>query len=144
MASGWVEGGRLIDRRGRKLDGGGDTELVLRIRNAGYELWYEPSLVLSHHISARRMSLRHVCGLNRGFGRSYPLFERLVHGAETPWGPKVGSIVRNATDVCRLAVDVIYPRSNGRLSRRDAAIELSWAVGRVEGELGLLLARHRR
>lgn len=140
LASGWMERGRLVDRRGRKLGGGGDTELVLRIRNAGYELWYHPALSLSHWIPARRMSLRHLCGLNRGFGRSYPVFEVLVRGVVPSPQDRLRSLARNLKDVGRLLTDVAGPRRKGPRSRRDAAIELCWAVGRVEGELALLVS----
>jgi GT2 family glycosyltransferase len=143
LASGWMERGELVDRRGGRLGAGGDTELVLHIRKAGYELWYEPALVLSHHIPARRMSLRHVCGLNRGFGRSYPTFERLIQKAECRT-PSAASILRHAQDVGRLLLNVVRPLQHSSGSRRDAAIELSWAVGRVEGELGLLMSRYLR
>lgn len=69
LASGWLENGCLRGREPRHVGAGEDTEIVLRIRNAGWELWYAPSLHLRHVISPRRMTLSYLCRLHRGFGR---------------------------------------------------------------------------
>jgi glycosyltransferase involved in cell wall biosynthesis len=84
--SGWTERGILDCRRGSDLTSGGDSEMVLRIRAAGYELWYTPAMQQQHRIPRRRMTLSHLCGLHRGFGQTYTFLHGLADGrAATPY-----------------------------------------------------------
>src|SRR5262249_54015520 len=76
-ACGWLQHGHLPDRRGRALTSGGDSEMVLRIRNAGYELWYNPAMELQHWIPKRRMSVAYLCRLMRGMGQSQVFLDKL-------------------------------------------------------------------
>lgn len=70
LASRWLERMALVDRSGGNLTSGGDVEINLRIRNTGYELWYNPVMRLDHYIPRRRMSLSYLCRLHRGQGLS--------------------------------------------------------------------------
>ncbi|MCB0197494.1 MAG: glycosyltransferase family 2 protein, partial [Anaerolineae bacterium] len=67
-ASGWLDKMILKDRAGKSLTAGGDSEIVLRIRNAGYELWYNPAMQLEHYIPQHRISVDYFCRLLRGIG----------------------------------------------------------------------------
>jgi glycosyltransferase involved in cell wall biosynthesis len=68
VASGWVEQGALAGRDPRRFGAGEDTELVLRIRNAGWEIWYTSRPRLQHVIPERRTTLPYLRRLHRGFG----------------------------------------------------------------------------
>jgi glycosyltransferase involved in cell wall biosynthesis len=68
--SGWVEHGMLRARRPRNLGAGEDTEISLRIRRAGWEVWYSPQQRLRHVIPPERMTLPYLRRLHRGFGRA--------------------------------------------------------------------------
>jgi GT2 family glycosyltransferase len=46
-----------LDRRGRSLFGGGDTEMIRRIRAVGLEAWYAPEARALHQIPASRLTL---------------------------------------------------------------------------------------
>src|SRR5262249_52296065 len=70
LASSWIESGVLTGRCGEKLSAGEDAEIVLRIRNAGWEIWYTPELKLLHFIARERMSLPYLRRLHRGFGQA--------------------------------------------------------------------------
>ncbi|AFZ26725.1 putative glycosyltransferase [Cylindrospermum stagnale PCC 7417] len=70
--SGWLDKQLLNDREGKKLSAGGDSEIVLRILNAGYELWYTPDCVLHHFIPTKRMSETYLFNLMYGFGAAAP------------------------------------------------------------------------
>jgi len=70
LDSGWTDRLMLSDRKGKVLSAGGDTEMVLRIRNAGYELWYEPSIRIQHIIPPGRLKGEYLCKLFAGFARS--------------------------------------------------------------------------
>jgi len=58
----------LHDREGRSLTSGGDAELCLALRIAGWKLWYEPTMRMQHYIPARRMEWNYLEGVARGFG----------------------------------------------------------------------------
>lgn len=64
VASRWLDRMILTDRKGSSLLSGGDIEIVLRIRQAGYELWYTPTMHLDHYVPRQRISphyLRRLC-----------------------------------------------------------------------------------
>ena len=60
----------LVDRQGGRLSTGGDTELCYALRLAGWQLWYEPSLVLKHVIPRSRLQWSHMRTLARSNGRA--------------------------------------------------------------------------
>jgi glycosyltransferase involved in cell wall biosynthesis len=70
--SGWLDNQLLSDREGNKLSAGGDSEIVLRILNAGYELWYTPDCVLHHFITKKRISEIYLSNLMYGNGAAAP------------------------------------------------------------------------
>jgi glycosyltransferase involved in cell wall biosynthesis len=76
--SGWVPGGVLRARRRGSLECGEDAEIAVRIRRAGWEIWYSPELRLHHVIPAHRMGLRYLRRLHRGFGRAEPYLRALA------------------------------------------------------------------
>jgi GT2 family glycosyltransferase len=134
-ASGWMQRHFLIDHRGNSLTTGGDTEMILRIRAAGYELWYNPAMKLDHCIPSRRMSLQYVCKNYRGCGQAYTIV--LAMGKWQPQSP--WRVIRNnleelmrctaqcGRDLCRKA----------RISP-DVLIRLYTALGRIEGAASLI------
>ena len=60
----------LDGRTGASLGSGEDRELCLGLRICGWHLWYDPSLVLHHHLPRERLQWRHLRELQRGFGAS--------------------------------------------------------------------------
>lgn len=77
-ACGWLARPLLDDRVGKRLVSGGDVELTLRVRGAGYALWYNPACVLQHVVDAERTSRRYLVRLIRGLGVSQTLADALV------------------------------------------------------------------
>jgi glycosyltransferase involved in cell wall biosynthesis len=61
---------QIPDRKGNALEASGDTALVVRAHQAGWEVWYEPSLVIAHAIPERRIQKDYLLRLYDGFGRS--------------------------------------------------------------------------
>jgi glycosyltransferase involved in cell wall biosynthesis len=59
---------RLHDRRGTDMTSGGDAELCLALRLAGWRLWYEPAMRMKHFIPASRMKWTYLKRTARGFG----------------------------------------------------------------------------
>ena len=65
----------LEDRSGRTLSSGGDSELCLALRLAGWRLYYEPEMRFKHFIPEGRLTWNYLRRLHRGFGRSKPVLE---------------------------------------------------------------------
>lgn len=77
-ASGWTRGPLLADRVGRSLISGGDVEIALRIKSAGYELWYAPSARMQHRMSPERASRRYLLRMNRALGATAAIVSLLA------------------------------------------------------------------
>jgi GT2 family glycosyltransferase len=85
-------------RKGRSLSSGEDTALAVRIHKAGYECWYEPSLVIHHMLPAHRMQKDYLLRLFEGIGRGQSAVRRLHD-----WKARnrvVGYLIA-AKDLCR-------------------------------------------
>ncbi|MCW5548777.1 MAG: glycosyltransferase family 2 protein [Opitutaceae bacterium] len=48
-----------LDRKGAALFGGGDAEMVRRVRAAGYEVWFAPAAKVLHQMPASRTTFRY-------------------------------------------------------------------------------------
>jgi glycosyltransferase involved in cell wall biosynthesis len=48
-----------LDRKGEALFGGGDAEMIRRVRAAGLEAWFVPGAKVLHQIPAARLTLRY-------------------------------------------------------------------------------------
>lgn len=80
LQCGWMEKTYLLDRKGKQLTSGGDMELMLRIRLAGFELWYNPAMELRHIIPPERMHPDYLCRLYRGFAEGDAILCALTEG----------------------------------------------------------------
>jgi glycosyltransferase involved in cell wall biosynthesis len=67
----------LTDRSGRELTSGGDTELCLALRLAGWRLYYDPALRLRHHLPAGRLIGLDVPSVDRTDSKTLPLHHAL-------------------------------------------------------------------
>ena len=48
-----------LDRSGKKLFGGGDAEMIRRLRAAGLEIWFAPAALVRHQMPASRTTFRY-------------------------------------------------------------------------------------
>lgn len=141
---GWLESMALTGRRGNSLTAGEDTEIVFRIRNAGYELWYNPAMVAHHFIARARMSVPYLCRLQRGFGQSRPITKSMrFNRRPTPlWRlrvlcDRIGTFGR----LCRsIVLHHVLPRQP--LSP-DQRIGFHFRLGELEGAVHFLLRGYR-
>ena len=81
IASGWLESTRLECRRGAVLECGEDAELCLMIRQAGWEIWYEPGARMGHVIPASRQTAAYLARLRESICRSEPVLKWLARGS---------------------------------------------------------------
>lgn len=77
-----------LDRRGRSLLGGGDGEMVGRVREAGYPVWFAPRAIVKHQMPASRMNFRYAFRHGFDAARSRVIF-RANRRRYTP-GQRVG------------------------------------------------------
>ncbi len=47
----------VLDRQGSSLFGGGDTDMIRRVRAAGLEVWFAPAAAVRHQMPAGRLTL---------------------------------------------------------------------------------------
>ncbi len=79
-ATGWMERAYCGDRTGRTLRAGGDIEIGLRLRTAGYRLWYTPDLQMRHIIPTSRMTDTAILRLRRGNASAAAVLAALADG----------------------------------------------------------------
>ena len=72
LQSGWLDKQLLADRKGKELTSGGDSEIIIRIRQAGYEIWYCSGCILNHYMPAKRISEEYLMKLQYSFGLMTP------------------------------------------------------------------------
>lgn len=134
-ACGWLDYASLVGRKGAVLSAGEDIELVLRIREAGFEAWYTPTLHLLHFIPVRRMAKGYVYRLHRGFGQA----RIALYFIEARQPPTLGRAVRAlgyAAKTLVLSVMALPSRDAfASMSKRAAVCE---AFGQIEGAWRLL------
>ena len=140
--SGWLEKRMLVGREGRGLGAGEDIEIVLRIRRAGYDLWYNPAMFLEHVIPERRTSIPYLCRMNRATGQPLPMLHALAEGKAPSTTMRLQRLVRSLLSLAKLCVrtlilDVVVRR---RVSFADWRIRLNLAWGHVVGAAAFLFA----
>ena len=139
-ASGWLDKITLVGRQGKVLTAGDDTEMVLRIRNAGYQLWYNPMMKLQHYIPQRRTSINYFCGLLRGIGRSLPTLYALAEAKPPTFFLKFRFLFHGCGYVTKMLLSIAIQK----LWRRKATsatqqIYLANSFGYLEGAVQLFL-----
>jgi glycosyltransferase involved in cell wall biosynthesis len=66
---------RLSDRVGKKVTSGGDTEMCLAFRLAGYVIWYDRRLQFRHYIPKERLTRKYVARFFAGLAQTTTLFK---------------------------------------------------------------------
>jgi glycosyltransferase involved in cell wall biosynthesis len=141
-ACGWLDRPLLDDRIGKRLISGGDVELTLRVRSAGYALWYNPACVLRHAVGAERASRPYLVRLIRGLGASQTFADALVwNGSYSEWRRVTRQSVR------RRIVETVHALGRAVRRRRltPALFDVSFAWGRWRGlrQVERMSAPHR-
>jgi glycosyltransferase involved in cell wall biosynthesis len=157
-ASGWLAAGYLAGRTAGRLTAGEDTELVLRIRRAGWELWYEPALRQEHHVPRHRMSVDHLCRVFRGNCRTDVIFDAMAMdawpGVSWRWrylGRELAAFTwGGARYAAKRLLGRAVPRDRVRAAQRHGrlrgALDLALdgrGLGRFEGRAPATAARER-
>ena len=116
--SGWLEAQYLGDRQGKRLTSGGDEEIVMRLRKAGFALGYAPDCLLHHYIPQRRISEAYLIELFYEFGVARSQLTRmvahdsLVMGWIAYWSRVVKWVGLSLTGRVKAAVGMISPNES--------------------------------
>ena len=138
------------DRTGNLLMSGGDTELCLALRLAGWTLWLEPMIRLIHFIPSRRMDWRYFRDLVRGNGfssvRLDPYFWALRSSRSRLFRKLSGSWLWQALGTLKALCQNLLLRPYKTLFRDSVRLEGDPDVVRIENFIGRLqgLWHHRR
>jgi len=139
LASGWLDKMILVGRKGKALAAGDDSEMVLRIRNADYELWYNPDMQLQHYIPQRRMSVDYLCRLLRGIGQSWPVLVLLGNRLQPSLAVRLHLLGKSFSYLARLLLSIGYRNVlQGRPIAPESQIYLYNSWGYMEGCIGFL------
>ncbi len=131
---GWLETGVFTGRKGKRLMAGEDTEIVFRIRNAGYALWYAPSLKMQHFITQRRMTLDYLCRMQRGFGQSRPITRDMRFNQVPSFNRRCRIFARHLVVFIRLLKSVVCDHWLSRKAlSEDQRVGLHFELGQLEG-----------
>lgn len=141
--SGWLEQQFLIGREGKTLTAGDDSEIVLRIRNAGYQLWYNPDCVLYHFIPDRRMSEAYLAKVTYGMGIAAPYIAGLQwRRSYLLW--LVVSLLRIAKYSLETILSALRSITHSD-QRSETLIKWQWTKGQIDGLIAILARRdHNR
>ena len=134
----------LADRVGRRLSGGGDTELTLAIRFAGWTIRVEPRLRLQHFMPAERLRWEYLRRLQRGYGASQALLDAYsTHNLSMKLGflPKLGQLwwCQAGRSLFRLMrrPDAVFAALTSTAENRRDVIAIEQLFGRLLGMLQL-------
>lgn len=134
--SGWLDQQFLVGRNGKTLTAGEDSEIVLQVRNAGYELWYTPDCILYHFIPSRRMSEEYLARLTYGLGVAAPYLAGLRWRQSYSLWMAI-SLIRIFKYSLEAIVSAIHAIINSS-QKSEALIKWHWARGQIDGMVNIL------
>jgi glycosyltransferase involved in cell wall biosynthesis len=139
LASKWIEIGVLTGRCADQLSAGEDAEIVMRIRHAGWEVWYAPQLKLLHVIPGARSSLPYLRRLHRGFGQAEPFLRALSRTPSPTYSDRLIGLGWAVAEIGRVLAR--WPRGYVQYTDERSTWLIRWshAIGCVEGAVRYLL-----
>jgi glycosyltransferase involved in cell wall biosynthesis len=85
----WMTHSRLVARTGASLEcGAEDAEVCFLIRQAGWEIWWEPRAPMLHRIPAGRQTAEYLARLRGSICRGEPKLRWIAGGADPSWKEK--------------------------------------------------------
>ncbi len=138
--SGALELMQLVGRQGKALSAGDDSEIVLRVRNAGFELWYNPAMNLVHSIGEERMDLGYHAELRRNVGRTWAVLTLLASGFDPTVRVRALLVIGSFVTAAKRVYTALRRRGRNRSRLRLAIAE---ARGTIAGALGFFFKGRR-
>ena len=140
IETGWLKKRFLIDRTGKSLSSGGDTEIILRIKNKGWEIWYTPSLNATHLIPATRTTINYLCRLHRGIARTSAQLRLIGMEGKVPLSLQLKNLLADITFTTRrIGAWIFHDLLRHRRLGDKRLVQIFEGIGRVESCIELLL-----
>jgi glycosyltransferase involved in cell wall biosynthesis len=137
VQSGWIERGHFMGRTGKALTSGDDAEISFRIRSAGWELWYTPTMKIDHVLAAWRSEPGYLARLHYAVGLTLPHIWILA-GLYPRTTPRAQFVVTALYRALRLAASGFWYRVRGKVLRAQKRwLEVQMHLGCVSGALAL-------
>lgn len=136
LDSGWLDQPFLNGREGTKLTAGEDSEIVLRILNAGYEVWYTPNCRLHHFIPTKRISESYLAKMTYGFGMAAPYIASLRWN-QSYWIWLIICVLRTLKYSLETVLCAISSVANAEM-QTETQVRWNWTKGQIDGLLALL------
>ncbi len=128
---GWASGPMLDDRIGTRLISGGDVEMALRVRAAGYALHYVPTAVLQHRMPPSRATARYLLRINQSLGATSAVVSLLRWAGDySSWQDDAQESDRRRM---KQATDGLWWSLRSRQGLLAALAWLAFAVGQRQG-----------
>jgi hypothetical protein len=132
----------LTDRVGGRLSGGGDAELTLALRHAGWKISVERRLRVHHFMPAQRLRWKYLRRLHRGYEASQVLLDAYSrHSLSTrlTFKSRLGQlwffqIGKSLLKLVHRPKSVLIALTSAGEHRRDV-IEIEQVLGRIIGML---------
>lgn len=112
----------LTDRKADSLSSGGDTEICLRITQAGYQVYLDESLSFRHFINRERLTWNYYLRLRRSFGKANARLEKKYALKDPPAGRKKWQVIKFGL---RNIKYLLFP--NWQKSEKTAATAQEWS-----------------
>jgi glycosyltransferase involved in cell wall biosynthesis len=142
-ASGWVERGYLPGRIAHRPTAGEDNEMNLRIRRAGWELWYSPAMRQTHRVPASRMTVDAFCRLFRGNARTDVVFDAMSRDEWPALAWRARAFARELRDFAWYGARGVAKRLLGRAAPDgEDRVRAVMRRARLRGALDVLLDPH--
>jgi glycosyltransferase involved in cell wall biosynthesis len=132
-ASGWLEGGQLRGRVGRRLRAGEDAELVLRVAAAGWDVWYAPPLKVGHVVPRGRTTIVHLVRLQFGFGLAEPYLRALERAEASSWASRRAALADAGAELKEVAGRFRLGFIRYTNERPTWVLRLAHSIGRLVG-----------
>lgn len=139
--SGWLEKRYLTDRTGKSLSSGGDTEMIMRVKNAGWEIWYTPTLQAEHLIPPHRTTVPYLCRLHRGLARTSAQLRAISLGGKVPFSFQLRHLFKDLSFTTRrILAWIFHDLIKGQSTGGKRFIQIHEGLGRIESCITFLLA----
>lgn len=136
----WEKVGRFrhgLDRTGKSLLGGGETEFLQRTRAAGCRLFYAPRACVKHWVHPHHLEIEHLQRLTFDFGRTFVFLNPKT--SPRHWWPTVlGQPLRALVSFAGEPVARLQGNESTALLRRLGGIQ---RCGRAMGALQVIFGR---